>query len=142
MAEFIAKNIFKHENLKAKISSAGTIAIDGEKVSGNAVNALTDLKLLDDAGVSIKAYTKGSTVGTTPSPYWLASRYYFNSESTYWYFSARTTEAYKGLWGKYSGKMNAYVNTSYIRPIVTLKSGLTISSGNGTASSHYVLSVS
>lgn len=47
MAEFIAKNIFKHENLKAKISSAGTITIDGEKVSGNAIKALTDLKLLD-----------------------------------------------------------------------------------------------
>ena len=47
MAEFIAKNIFKHENLEAKVNSAGTITIDGEKVSENAVNALTDLKLLD-----------------------------------------------------------------------------------------------
>lgn len=47
MAEFIAKNIFRHKNLAAKVSSAGTITIDGERVSGNAVNALTDLKLLD-----------------------------------------------------------------------------------------------
>ena len=99
-----------------------------------------DTDLLSKAGVDLVAYKKGTTTRTA---YWLASRFYNWSSTSYWYFSARYVRIYGddtyanlAYWG--SGSMRGSLSGYALRPIATLKSGLT-PTGSGTASSHYVL---
>ncbi len=121
-----------------------TTALNREESLGGGDNGFgKDVKLLYDAGVSLVAY-KIST--PTIATYWLASRVFIWISTSGWYFNLR----FSGNSGVGSGAIWYWNGSNYIdgavhysvRPIVTLKSGLTTSSENGTSSSHYQLSVS
>ena len=118
-----------------------------ESLGGGDQKFITDIKLLDDAGVSLVAYIKGSTATTTLTTYWLASRLFGWYGASEWYFYARYVH-YSGyissstLWCRRNSSFSASTYSYAVRPIVTLKSGLTTSSGDGTSGSHYVLSAS
>lgn len=101
----------------------------------------TDNNLVNTALETLKAYKVGTTNLTG---YWLASRKYNYRSSTNWNFSGRYVYTSGGL-GDYrlylylSGGFNAASNSGAVRPIVTLKSGVKASSGDGSSSSPYVL---
>ena len=94
---------------------------------------------------SVLGTAVANKVGTTEAaPYWLASRKYSYNSSTVWYFSGRGIGTGGGLGGSSlyvyrSGSLLTYRYSRAVRPIITLKSGLT-PSGSGTSSSPYVLS--
>lgn len=99
-----------------------------------------DIYLLNNAGVKDVAYKKGTTTRTS---YWIASRLYNWISTSLWYFCARDMSSYGSVvntslanWN--NGSFNEDNNSYALRPIVTLKSGLT-PTGSGTASSHYIL---
>ena len=103
-----------------------------------------DMNLLNEANINIRAYKANST---TFINYWLASRLFVWDNASAWTFCARYVN-YDGnisasyLWGWYSSSVHAYGNSNAVRPVVTLKSNITHSSGSGTSDSHYQLSVS
>ena len=84
-------------------------------------------------------------VGTTNATYyWLATRYFRYSSSAYWFFYGRIVLTSGGLdiyslYGCNGGSFGTFSSRYAVRPIITLKSGLT-PSGSGTSSSPYVLS--
>ena len=114
--------------------------VTDETLGGGDSGYVRDMYLLNNAGVKDIAYKKGTT---TKSNYWLASRLYYWNNASNWSFYARlvyssgsvgvTNLAY---WS--NGSMSEYGSSYALRPIVTLKSGLT-PTGSGTASSHYIL---
>ena len=122
-----------------------TTAINGEESLGGGDQGFgTDVKLLDDAGISLVAYEYNTT---TPTAYWLASRLFYWYSTSRWDFGARYMEddgsVYNGyLWSRGGSSFGANTDYYAVRPIVTLKSGLTTASGTGTSASHYTLSVS
>ena len=120
-----------------------TTTINGEEsLGGGDQKFSTDIKLIDDAGVSLVAYKYNTT---TPTSYWLASRLFNWYNTSYWYFYVRYVYDYgsvgdNDLWRGSSFYASIY---SYsVRPIITLKSNITHSSGSGTSASHYTLSAS
>ncbi len=122
-----------------------TTSFNGEESKGGGDQKyVTDLKLIEDAGASIVAFKKGTTSLTA---YWLVSRRFYWDSTTNWNFGVRYVSVggvihVIALWNRYYGIFDPGYSSYAIRPIVTLKSGLTTSSGNGTASSHYQLSAS
>ncbi|MBR3660682.1 MAG: hypothetical protein IKN63_02130 [Bacilli bacterium] len=118
------------------------VGLNGEESFGGGDQGFTtDLKLLSDAGVSIAAYAKGTT---TPTAYWIDSRMYKWDDASTWSFVARRMNA-SGLPG--GGSLYSYSSSSFtsssdggyaVRPVVTLKSGLSVS-GQGTSDSPYVI---
>ncbi|MBR3660678.1 MAG: hypothetical protein IKN63_02110 [Bacilli bacterium] len=111
-----------------------------ESLGGGDQGFTTDLKLLSDAGVSIAAYAKGTT---TPTEYWLASRSYTWNSTTDWGFAARSVRSYGYVGGYYlydwdGSSFTSYLSNRAVRPVITLKSGLTVS-GAGTSASPYVI---
>ena len=84
-------------------------------------------------------------VGTTKAAsYWLASRFFDYISSVNWYFDARIVDTSGSLQGNTlyyynSGSFVTYNYRNAVRPIITLKSGLT-PSGSGTSEDPYVLS--
>lgn len=116
--------------------------LNGEESKGGGDQGYTtDLKLIDDAGLSIVAYKKGTT---TPTIYWLASRLFYWDGISYWSFNARYVNNYGyinayNLWYRGGSSFSAGSINYAVRPIVTLKSGLTKPPGDGTSSSHYQL---
>ena len=84
----------------------------------------------------------GTRIATNPSGsatlYWRASRDYYYSSSTAYYWNGRNvdTSGYNSsysLYSYYGGSFNAFDSRAALRPIVTLKSGLSYS-GAGTES--------
>ena len=122
-----------------------TTSMNGEEsLGGGDQGFTTDIKLLDDAGISLVAY-KVST--TTPTHYWLASRFFNWGSISYWHFQVRFKDYYGtisnvSLLRCKSSSFDEYNSSFAVRPIITLKSGLTKASGNGTASSPIQLSAS
>ena len=81
---------------------------------------------------------------TTATEYWLASRHWYYSSSIYWNFGGRYVDTggglnFNGLCYYSSGGFGASNIGRAVRPIVTLKSGVKASSGEGSSSSPYVL---
>ena len=75
----------------------------------------------------------GTRVATTPNGssayYWMASRYYGYSDSTFYYWSGRSVNTSgsnftRGLYNCYGSSLYAYNDSRSLRPIVVLKSGL------------------
>ena len=129
-------------------------SMDGviEELGGGDFKFTTDLELMEKAGVGITAYKKTGTgepaiSSATLTSYWLSSRLFSGYSTSNWYFYARYmnyigTEGNINLWYRSGSSWNASANNYAVRPIVTLKSGLTIASGDGTKSSPIQLSVS
>ena len=122
-----------------------TTSMNGEEsLGGGDQGYITDLKLMEDAGISHVAYKYNTT---TPTPYWLASRRFRWNSTSSWYFSGRVASDSGYIDGSNhyswsSSSFSTYSNNNAVRPIVTLKSNITHSSGSGTEASHYTLSAS
>ena len=118
-----------------------TTSLNGEEsLGGGDQGFATDVKLLTDAGISLVAYQYNTT---TPTIYWLASRLFSWGDAS-WYFSTRIMNnsgniAAGNLYYRNGSKFNTYSSSFALRPIVTLRSGITPTGGNGTSSSHYTL---
>ena len=99
-----------------------------------------DTNLVKNAIGTLVAPSKGGSANY----YWLASRYYRYDSSANWYYSGR------GIYA--SGSVNSYDLYSYssgfsvcnggsrLRPILTLKSGISYTSALGTSDDPFVLS--
>ena len=92
----------------------------------------------------------GTRVATTPNGssayYWMASRYYGYSDSTFYYWSGRSVNTSgsnftRGLYNCYGSSLYAYNDSRSLRPIVVLKSGLKYD-GVGTKNNPMEISVS
>lgn len=109
-----------------------------ENLGGGDFKFATDLKIMSEAGVSAAAYKYNTT---TFNNYWLASRNYYWSSATYWNYYAR----YMNNYGVGNYELYYWVGSSFrnsgteysVRPIVTLKSGLTPTNGDGSISNHF-----
>ena len=121
-----------------------------ESLGGGDQGYSTDFKLMADAGISYVAFQKTSTAipaiaNVTATSYWLASRIFYWDGKTRWFFSARVAGNYgvvgnTDLYNFTTSSFGTSTGMYAVRPIVTLKSGLSIASGSGTSSSHYTLS--
>ena len=84
-------------------------------------------------------------VGTsTATSYWVASRYYIYDSATLYYWNGRNIDTSGSLsklylYGCSDSSFLGYGNSYALRPIVTLKSDLVITDGDGTNSSPYRL---
>ena len=100
----------------------------------------TDYNLTNTACGTLAAYKVGTTTATA---YWLASRYYYYY-TTNWNFRVRSIDTSGSLNNSsslyyYSYGFGTESKYSAIRPILTLKSGVKASSGNGSSTTPYVL---
>lgn len=131
-----------------------TTAPQTSSTSSSNVTSATEAKGLGDMGYETDYNLVNTALGTlvanrvgttTATDYWLASRKYdYGSySSTYWYFYGR------GIHGGYLSFFNLYYydfgsfhtgsRSVAVRPIVTLKSGVKASSGDGSSESPYML---
>ena len=100
-----------------------------------------DYDLIKNVLGTTKVYKVGTT---TASWYWLASRKYNYVSSTAWYFNSRLVDSLGELGSSSlcgynnNGVFNTTSDSSVIRPIITIKSGLS-PTGAGTSTSPYVL---
>ncbi len=115
-----------------------------ESLGGGDIGYATDYDLLERAGITLFGYSKGEIFDETnlvAMNYYLSSRVYAYYSSSSWYFGVYIHSGgcviTNDLRYKNSG---SYVRSRSVRPIVTLKSGLTPSSGDGTINSHYTFS--
>ena len=102
---------------------------------------LKDYLLVTNVYGNVKAYKVGTT---TYANYWLASRRFYWYSATSFNFNGRYVNTSGSLSGYYCRYL-LYVWTDnpsgyYLRPIITLKSGVTTSGGSGTKESPYTLS--
>ena len=123
-------------------TSSSTSMSDEAKGAGD-MGYQKDYDLVKQALGTVTANQAGTT---SRSSYWLASRYFsYYRPSTYWTFYGRSVNAIGSLnnnsylYSSNGGNFNTYSNFNDIRPIITLKSGLS-PSGSGTSPSPYVLS--
>ena len=105
----------------------------------------TDYDLVKTAyGGTDDSYAKANKVGTTTATtYWLGSRYYYWSSSTLFNFNGRSVNTIGSISDPslliyYNSSWNGYSDSDALRPIITLRSGLT-ATGSGTSSDPYVL---
>ena len=126
---------------------------EGQEYNGGVLGDtlyLKDIQLVGDVYKSdtstygtygLKAYKVNAT--TTNGNYWLASRRFNYSDATYFRFSGRSM--YSG--SLYNVNLRYFdsgwrdVSFSYsLRPIITLKSGITLAGGSGTKADPYTIS--
>ena len=121
-------------------SSTGSSTVESQ--GGGDTLYTTDTNLVTNAIGTLVA----NEVGTQSSAaYWLASRYYNYSNSTYWSYIIRYTLASGSVYNdfnvyRYENGFRAGVGSLSLRPIVTLKSDITSVSGSGTSTNPWVLS--
>lgn len=143
-AKITDSSVLDSQTLGASGGDGYLTALPAENLGGGDGGYGTDVVLLSDARVNLIAIKPNTTSVTN---YWLASRMYNWTWFSSWNFQVFSMNSSGGtftarLWRWYNG-FDAYSdNSCSVRPIVTLKSGLTTSSGNGTSSSHYTLSAS
>ena len=100
-----------------------------------------DTDLVKNAIGTLVASLKGGSA----SDYWLASRYYDYCSSSNWFYSGRSISS-SGIIGSsydlYLYNYGFYANSSYfrLRPILTLKSGISYTAVRGTSDDPFVLS--
>lgn len=128
-----------------------------ETTSNSNVTSETESKGLGDVGYemdynlvkSALKTTVANKVGTTTAVYyWLASRKYLYTSDTSWGFYGNNIGINGNIIAGYlytfgddnNGVFNIHGNGAYIRPIVTLKSEIKATSGDGSSDSPYVLS--
>ena len=117
----------------------------GEEYSGGVLGDtlyLKDYLLVNNVYGDVKAQKVGTTTNTT---YWIASRSFYWSSASDFSFNSRYVSASGNLSNRnfrffYSSRWSVSHDGCSLRPILTLKSGLTISGGSGTNDSPYTLS--
>ena len=99
-----------------------------------------DTDLVKNAIGTLAASTKGGSA----SNYWLASRYYSYSSSSSWRYSGRGIDSSGGINNYslyyYSSGFNVSSSNFRLRPILTLKSGISYTAALGTSDDPFVLS--
>ena len=99
-----------------------------------------DTDLVKNAIGTLKASTKGGSAST----YWLASRYYRYDSSSFWYYSGRLIGSSGSINDYnlyyYSRGFSVYSSNFRLRPILTLKSGISYTAVRGTSDDPFVLS--
>ena len=99
-----------------------------------------DTNLVKNAIGTLVANPKGGSV----SSYWLASRYYGYYSSTGWYYYGRSISASGSVDGSYLYRYNSGFSvvsfSDRLRPILTLKSGISYTAAVGTSDDPFVLS--
>ena len=119
-------------------SSTGSSTVESQ--GGGDTLYTTDTDLVKAAtGTLVATNTSGSEQN-----YWLASRSYYYISSTYWLYRGPNILAsgsvnYGGLYGYKSG-FSTYSDYRRLRPIVTLKSGISYTAALGTSDDPFVLS--
>ena len=119
-------------------SSTGSSTVESK--GGGDTLYQNDTNLVKNAIGTLKASPKGGSAAY----YWLASRYYFYNSSSSWSYDGRCIDAsgdvyYYPLYG-YGGGFGVSNISLRLRPILTLKSGISYTNGKGTSSNPYVLS--
>ena len=109
-----------------------------EAQGGGDVFNETDINLVKAACGTLQAYKVNKT--DLASSYWIASRIFDLHDSNTWFLHVRRVnhlgkEDYGNLFIYDKGNINRSLAGNYIRPIVTLKSGIQVNSGNGSESS-------
>ncbi|MCI9279745.1 MAG: hypothetical protein HFJ02_02980, partial [Bacilli bacterium] len=120
------------ENTNLSNSPKGSLR---EAQGGGDVYSETDINLVKRACGTLQAYKVDVT--TTESKYWIASRIFSLNSNNTWFLHVRHVnhlgqEGYANLFIYNEGNINRSISNSYLRPIVTLKSGIQAS---GTGSS-------
>ena len=116
----------------------------GQEYSGGVLGDtlyLKDYLLVKNVYGNVVANKVGTTTATS---YWLSSRRFYYVSATDFRFGGRCVYT----WGSLAYGSFRYGNSSWsdgtfsssVRPIITLKSGVSIASGSGTSASPYVLS--
>ena len=100
-----------------------------------------DTDLVKNAIGTLVASLKGGSA----SDYWLASRYYDYCSSSNWFYSGRNISSSGNIDSSYDLYLYNYgfsANSSYfrLRPILTLKSGISYTAVRGTSDDPFVLS--
>ena len=130
-----------------------TTAPQTSNTSNSNVTSATEVKGLGDMGYETDYNLVNTALGTleakqvgttTAQNYWLASRHNSYVSSSDWDFGGRyiigSGSLRSGyLYGYSYGGFRASKDRKAVRPIVTLKSGVKASSGDGSSSSPYVL---
>ncbi len=105
-----------------------------EAKGGGDVLYETDINLVMEAcGDNLKAYRIDEK--STSAQYWVASRFYNMYSTSQWRFNGRSMGSalsYKLLCGFNNGIFDIS-SGNYLRPIVTLKSGIVANTGNGSS---------
>ncbi len=122
-------------------STSSSMTASDEAKGGGDMEYQKDFDLVNKALGTAVANKAGTT---TKANYWLASRYFYYSASNAWYFGEWVVNTSGDLYNYYlytcsGGSFYTYYNSNAVRPIVTLKSGVKASSGDGSSSSPYVL---
>ena len=120
--------------------STGGSCSSVESQGGGDTLYTNDTDLVKNAIGTLKASTKRGSA----SIYWLASRYYIYSSSSIWYYSGRDINSSGGIYsiGLYNYDSGFYARSSNfrLRPILTLKSGISYTAALGTSDDPFVLS--
>ena len=99
-----------------------------------------DTNLVKNAIGTLVASPKGGS----SDDYWLASRYYSYSSSTIWYYGGRVIGSGGSVYGSslynYRSGFRVYDHSHRLRPILTLKSGISYTPARGTSDDPFVLS--
>ena len=114
-------------------SSTGSSTVESQ--GGGDTLYTDDYNQLNTALGTRVAYKVGTSIATT---YWVASRYYTYNSATNYYWRGRNVNSsgsltVSNLYYYYSSSFREYGYSSALRPIVTLKSGLSYGEGIGTA---------
>ena len=111
-----------------------------ESKGGGDTLYLSDTNLVKNAIGTLEASPKGKSANY----YWLASRYYYFFSSTGWYYRGRDIDISGGLnyyyLYNYSRGFNVGNGRCSLRPILTLKSGISYTAAVGTSDDPFVLS--
>ena len=112
---------------------------DYEAYGGGDTGYLDDYNLVN----TVLGTRVANTIGGSTSAYWMATRYYGSYSASRYGWSASSVDASGGNGGSYlyyysSSIFNTYNGSYALRPIVTLKSGLSYT-GSGTSASPWVI---
>ena len=122
-------------------NTSSSISAADESKGGGDVGYVKDYNLVNNTIGTLVANNAGTTAEAN---YWLASRWYNYSSSSVWFFDFRFINTSGSVGGNClyvynDGSFINYYKYKYaIRPIITIKSGLS-PKGSGTSSSPYVL---
>ena len=120
--------------------STGGSCSSVESQGGGDTLYTNDTDLVKNAIGTLKASQKGGSA----SSYWLASRYYIYISSSYWSYEDRNINSRGSIDSSslyyYSSGFSVRPNSNYLRPILTLKSGISYIAAVGTSDDPFVLS--
>ena len=137
---------YNGQTLVIETSTLSSSSCGSASTSGNTLESKGCGDTLYTADTDLVKNALGTLVTKNPSGtesiYWLASRYYLYDNSNYWGYLGRFVDSSGNIYGNvlyyYDYGLYDGSRSLKIRPILTLKSGLTVT-GSGTSGSPYKL---